>query len=88
MILEIPELNDMAEKALSRSMPNAVATRGVIVVEFLPADSEHRGVLAAQFGRQGMMQPWEIMALLDVVQIDLEDAIKQMRHHPPGGTEE
>jgi hypothetical protein len=67
------ELTEMAERATNRHLrvehPDAIVTRGVLVVEFLDVGTEYRGVLALALGRQGPIQPYEILGLLAPVQI-------------------
>lgn len=66
------ELTELGEQLLQKRMgdrhPHALLTRGLFVVEFLDSASEYRGVVAVQIGRQGPMQPYEVLGLLTPVQ--------------------
>ena len=67
-----PELNEIAEGVLRKNIgdlhPDALLTRGIFICEFLAAGDDYRGVIAVQLGRQGAMQPYEVIGLLAPVE--------------------
>lgn len=68
----------MAQVAVNRIFPGdageAIATRGLIILEILRPEDEGKSVVAAQFGTT-VIQPYEVLALLAPVQIQAKAAI-------------
>lgn len=67
-----PELTELAEIALSKVLAdreNLVITRGIVVAELLTMGQDDRSVLAVQFGRQGVIPPYDVLGLLAPVEM-------------------
>ena len=65
----VPELTEMAERIILKMLPDTegvVITRGILTAEVLTLGSDHRGVIAVQFGRQGVLPPYDAIGLLTV----------------------
>ena len=64
----LPELNELAELALAKIMPeaegDAIITRGILVMEILRPSDQQRGVIGVQIGRMGSLTPWDVVGLL------------------------
>ena len=76
---ELTELGeDLLRKRIGESHPGAILTRGIFIVEFLDTENEHRGILAVQLGRQGVLQPYEVLGLLAPVQASAQRNMLEM----------
>ena len=76
----LPELNELAEKALAKIIDNAddaIVTRGILILEILRTSDSHRGVVAVQLGRQGEMAPWDVVGLLAPVALKAQANMAQ-----------
>lgn len=77
----IPELNELADKALNIILPEsdgkAIVTRGVVIMEILLPDQEHRGVIGLDIGRQGELSPWDVVGLLTPVRLRAESLMTE-----------
>jgi hypothetical protein len=75
----LPELNELAEKALSSVAPDlaadSVITKGLLIAEVLVPGEEHRGLLSIQLGRQGELTPWDTIGLLSPVEMTARAAM-------------
>lgn len=73
-----PELTELAEVALNKILPrhdNLVVTKGLLIAEILANTDDHRSVIAVQFGRQGVIPPYDIIGLLRPVEMSAEARI-------------
>lgn len=81
-----PDMTEMAERVLARHIAarqdhdhdhsGSIVAKGLMVVEFLSMVTEHRGVLAVQLGKQGPMQPWDVIGLIEPIRLQARDAIR------------
>lgn len=67
----IPELTEIAERAAAKllDVEGVVVTRGILIMEILRPDDQHRGIVAVQLGSQGELSPWDVIGLLSPVSI-------------------
>ena len=66
----LPELTEIAERAASKLLDTegVVVTRGILIMEILRPEDQHRGIVAVQLGTQGELSPWDVIGLISPVE--------------------
>lgn len=77
-------LTDAADLVIGEMVPGAIATRGIVIVEFLPPGKDFRPVVCLHFGRTPLL-PYEMLGMVETIRLDLSAHVMAHIHHPEGG---